>query len=86
MLILCYQIVHAASASFMNEPAVKLLERDHHTVCKFENALGDYEDVESALAELLAAVTNLRIVPEAPNMEEAATAEVTATAGEAVNV
>ena len=40
-----FQMVTEASAGFFGSTAVKILNVDHHEVCKFENMYGGYMEV-----------------------------------------
>ena len=47
------QLVSQGAASFMDKPAFKLQDTDHHEVCKFENKLGQgFKEVVKRLKAL----------------------------------
>jgi hypothetical protein len=49
----CLQLVSQGAASFMDKPAFKLQDTDHHEVCKFENKLGQgFKEVVKRLKAL----------------------------------
>ena len=46
------QIVSQSSAGFMEKTAIKVPHTDHHTICKFDNALGAYKYVLDCLKKI----------------------------------
>ena len=60
-----HQIVQAASAGFFDEPAVKVLGTDHHTICKFATSQRAYRIVEGMLCKVMS------VLVDKPQIEDA---------------